>query len=52
MEGLSIIKSFLKVIVNDQSLEAHKINADIPQVSFLNHTYFLLYINDHPKGIP
>lgn len=50
-----IIKSFLtgslNVVVNDQSLKGHMINAGIPQDFLLGHTLVLLYINDVPKNI-
>lgn len=49
--AFSIIKSFLKLVVNGQLSEAHEINAVIPQDSPHGSTFFLLYIDDFPKNI-
>lgn len=50
-KAFSIIKSFLTVVVNNQSLEIYVNNASIPLDSLFNLNIFLLYINDRFKNI-
>ena len=42
---------WLRVVLDGKSSQEYPVNAGVPQVSILDPTHFLLYINDFPDDV-